>query len=559
MTRRPLLAGLTAAALLGGLAVAAPSSAAPAPVDTCFASVPEPGSSAPVQICYTLFQPAGASADTPVPMVLHGHGWGGSRNKTPGSLKPFLDAGYGVLSFDQRGFGESGGRAHTLQADIEAHDVLGLVDIVAELPWVKKDAPGDPVLGAVGGSYGGGYQFLGAFADQLYNGTNRFDALAPEITWNDLKTALAPDEVARSAWLTLLTAVSTQDNDERAQRAFAYGSATGLWADGPVAQALDADMDAYFLKTGPKWHVSQGRKIDVPVLFRQGISDNLFNLNEAVANFETALTPEARAQSVMIGYNGGHVLPNALPRAAATGGDPCSAELLGPVPPEGPAAFTRLTLQFFDRALKGVGDGVAGTGQYHLATYDAKDCVNVNTVAATTTVDLGNVVTPVGAGAPIYLELTKGEALTVSGVPRVDALVTSAGVHNKAFFGLAVGSTPADAVVLQNNVLPLHEEVPLVGSERSVDLPGVAANVPAGQKLYLVVSAVSDMYAANGSRTPGGIVLRGTKVRLPVVAAQAPITPKPGPVVTEQPVEEAPEEGSEDGKKDKDKKDKGRR
>ena len=521
MTRRRLLASATAALLLSGLAVAAPSSAEIKPVDGCLASVPEPGSSAPVQICYTVFQPAKASASKRVPMLLHGHGWGGSRNRTLSEdLKRYVDAGYGVLSFDQRGFGESGGRAHTLQADIEAHDVLALVDLAADLPWVAKDGPNDPVLGAIGGSYGGGYQFLGAFADQLYNGTDRFDALAPQITWNDLKTALAPDEVARSAWLSLLTAVSTQDNDERAQRAFVYGSATGLWADGPAAQALDADMDAYFLKTGPAWHVSQGRLIDVPVLFRQGISDNLFNLNEAVTNFETALTPEAREQSVMIGYNGGHVLPNALPQGAATAGDPCSTEL-------GAKDFTGLTISFFDRVLKGKGKGVAGTGQYHLATYDAADCINVDSVRPNTAVELGDLVTPVGGGAPLYYELTDGsEPVTVAGVPRVDALVTSAGVHNKAFFALAVGSTPADAVVLQNNMMPLHEEVPLAGSERSVELPGVAANLAEGQKLYLVVSPVSDMFAANGSRTPGGIVLRDTVVQLPLVAKQARIAPR---------------------------------
>jgi alpha/beta superfamily hydrolase len=543
MTRRPVLAGLAAAALLGGLAVAAPSSAAPAPVHACFDSVPEPKATTPTKICYTVFQPEGASAAAPAPMVLHSHGWGGSRTRTvTGEIAPFLDAGYGVLSFDQRGFGESGGRAHTLQADIEAFDVLEIVDIVSKLDWVKQEAPGDPVLGAIGGSYGGGYQFLGAFGGLLHEQRNPFDALAPQITWNDLKTALAPDEVARSAWLALLSGVSTQDNDERAQRAFVYGTATGLWPTGAVGQAIDADMDAYFLKTGPAWHVSQGRKLDIPVLLRQGISDNLFNLNEAVTNFDTALTPQAKAQSVLIGYNGGHVLPNALPRGEATGGDPCSTELGGD--------FTALTLRFFDRALKGVGDGVRGTGQYHLATYDAKDCVNANTATGATAIGLGTLVTPVAAGAPLYTELTKGEAVTVAGVPTIKALVTSAGVNNKAFFGLAVGTSPADAVVLQNNLMPLHEHLPVVGAERTFQLPGVAVNVPAGKKLFLVVSPVSDMFAVNGSRTPGAIVLEKAALSLPVVAQQADIKPAPGPVVSEEPTPEPAEDGKKP-KKDK--------
>ena len=57
---------------------------------------------------------------------------------------------------------------------------------VAQLPWVKKDRPGDPRLGAIGGSYGGGYQFLGAFEELRLHGRPIFDALAPEITWHDL-------------------------------------------------------------------------------------------------------------------------------------------------------------------------------------------------------------------------------------------------------------------------------------------------------------------------------------------------------------------------------------
>ena len=45
-------------------------------------------------------------------MIMHSHGWGGSRTTDPAAFEKWLDAGYGVLSFDQRGFGESGGHAH---------------------------------------------------------------------------------------------------------------------------------------------------------------------------------------------------------------------------------------------------------------------------------------------------------------------------------------------------------------------------------------------------------------------------------------------------------------
>src|SRR3954453_11016090 len=101
---------MTGAALAAAAIATSPSSAATGTKVTngCITSVPDPGSTAKVQICYTLFEPAGASASHKVPMIMHSHGWGGSRTTDPASFQPFLDDGYGVLSFDQRGFGESG-------------------------------------------------------------------------------------------------------------------------------------------------------------------------------------------------------------------------------------------------------------------------------------------------------------------------------------------------------------------------------------------------------------------------------------------------------------------
>ncbi len=109
----------------------------------------------------------------------------------------------------------------------------------------------------------------------------------------------------------------------------------------------------------------------------------------------------------------------------------------------------------------------------------------------------------------------------MAGIGRVDATVSAVGVENKAFFGLSTGTSPADAKVVQNNVMPLREELPLLGTARSVELPGIAVRVPAGEKLFLTVSPVSDMSASSGSRTPGALVLRDTVVQLPVVQPTA--------------------------------------
>src|SRR5919112_6494815 len=156
-----------AAASLSGVATTSPASAATGvrTTDGCLNSVPEPGSTDPVRICYSIFRPAGATRSARVPMVMHSHGWGGSRERTPDAFRELLDHGYGVLSFDQRGFGASGGQAHVENPDYEGHDVRRLVRLVSNLDWVRQDGPGDPRLAAIGGSYGGGYQFLGAFEE----------------------------------------------------------------------------------------------------------------------------------------------------------------------------------------------------------------------------------------------------------------------------------------------------------------------------------------------------------------------------------------------------------
>ena len=98
------------------------------------------------------------------------------------------------------------------------------------------------------------------------------------------------------------------------QAAFVALITTGAWPTGQAGR----DLDAFFAKNGPAWHVRHGRKLDIPVLIGQGMSDNLFNLNQGLQNFDRALTPRARARSMLVGYNGGHTLPSVVPPGYAT-------------------------------------------------------------------------------------------------------------------------------------------------------------------------------------------------------------------------------------------------
>lgn len=472
------------------------------------ASAREPDGS-PVRICYSLYRPAAVSAARPVPVVIHGHHWGGVRGSGI-TVEKWLRAGFGVLTFDQRGWGQSTGKAHWQHPDYEGRDVSALIDLVASKDWVAREAADatDPRVGTYGASYGGGFQFAGAFAEVMHRGRSRIDALAPQVTWFDWQESLAPAGVPKTAWLKILQASGAGAMTDRSHRGFAYMDASGMWPADETARAAGADLRPVFEATGPKWHVAQGRRIDVPVLIGQGINDNLFNLNQGLRIFDQALTPRARSRSIFVGYNGGgHDMPTVLPPGVAGAGDPCSPHLGG-------SSFEDLAIRFFREVLNAAPTGLAGHGAYHLATTGSR-CVSVPTHSPTASRALGDIVTTTGSGAAVHTKVMNGPA-RVFGTSRVETSVTTLLGDSRVFLALSVGTSPADARVVANNMSPLREWFVTAGARRLVELPAVAVEVPAGQSLFLTVSPYSDTYFAHGGRAPSAVFLDDTVVHLPL-------------------------------------------
>lgn len=502
----PALVVVTAAALAVPTGQQAAARSAPAAAVTevtngCVDSVPEPDTTIPVKICYTLFKPAGASRTAQVPMILHSHGWGGSRTRSEVAVQPWLDAGFGVLSFDQRAHGESTGVAHVMNPAFEGQDVVKIVDLIAGLDWVEKERRGDPVLGSVGGSYGGGFQFAGAFAELREHGRTRIDALAPEITWWDLKQSLAPDNVPRVQWLQLLFASGGHKLPPAIQDAFRSSISTGVWPTGEQGR----QVDAFFAKNGPSWQVSRGRRLDIPVLLGQGLTDNLFPLQQGLRNFDRALTRKARSQSMLVGYNGGHTLPSVLPPGFGTPGDPCSQTL-------GSASFRDLSIRFMQLRLLGKRTGLTGFGRYHLATADGR-CVTQKHLSPNTVRRLGPIVSTSAAGQPFAVKVANGP-VTLAGPAYLSARVQSLAPGSRAFFALSVGTTAADARIIQNNSVPMHEPTTVAHARRVLELAATAVDVPAGKSLFLTVSPVADMYAAAAGPAPGELRLDHVRLHL---------------------------------------------
>ena len=246
------------------------------------------------EILYHLFLPDGASADDPVPAVMQTHGWGGTGATDIDDENDFIKAGYGVLTWDQRGFGASGGKVHIDSPQYEGQDVMRVIDMLASDPRIEQESAGDPRIGMSGGSYAGGIQFVTAALDK------RVDAIAPEISWNNLANTLSPHGVIKLQWSLLLygagaaTAYAQKDGyDFGIHRALAESSANGTWSEA---------TREFFESRGP-WYFLED--VEAPTFIIQATTDTLFPPSQAVDNWE-ALRKYGNAPVKMAWYCGGH-------------------------------------------------------------------------------------------------------------------------------------------------------------------------------------------------------------------------------------------------------------
>src|SRR4051812_3087725 len=140
--RRRVLGGLVSVAALAAALACAPSASAKDVTITSFDGT---------KIAAHWFPGKGVSANSPAPTILEGPGWSQPGDSAtgggpgPGSLfgvpgiDNFIDHGYNVLTWDPRGFGQSGGTVQIDDPRYEGRDVQAMIDWISTQPGVQLD------------------------------------------------------------------------------------------------------------------------------------------------------------------------------------------------------------------------------------------------------------------------------------------------------------------------------------------------------------------------------------------------------------------------------------
>ena len=445
------------------------------------------GSGIPVPIAFTVFQPDGAPGDS-FPLVLVGHGWGASRvteiDPIPASLTIVSDGtlvakamerGYGVISFDYRGYGDSGGLSHLMDPRWEVRDIAAILDWAdANLPWLSR-VDGDPRVGLLGQSFGAAYHIPLAARD------SRIDAVVSMVTWYDLTEALVPNGVPKSTWLDLLYVTGALATDFKLdpRLTLVLAQTTLTNRAGPL---LEREFRGHGAASTCSRH-GPGPSA-VPTLLVQGLNDVLFNLNQAVASRECL--DRAGADVRLMAVEGGHVIPG-----------------LQPPNPEHPACGT---LDPVDAGMDWLDEHVKGaTGA---ASYIPPICWNVSRGEAAYEyrhsdhfTPLPPKVLPVGLPGKHFVPLqTVSRSQLLAGIPRARLRLLPIGelsvTRPTIFVGVGIrrfGQT--NIQVVQEQVTPVRG-----GGWHELDLAGIGTRLEAGDTVGLVYQGASRFFAASGTR-----------------------------------------------------------
>jgi ABC-2 type transport system ATP-binding protein len=483
---------------------------------------------------YVHFFPAqGAALGTKAPTILDGPGLGLPGDTNPTLVEnpflanqvigfaPLLKNGYNVVTWDPRGEWSSGGRLDMDNPDFEGQDMKAIISWIATQPEVSLDSPGDPRIGMVGASYGGGIQLVTAAIDP------RVDAIVPTVAWNNFNTSLDKNGAPKTSWGILLTAALLLTGAR--VNPHIYPALVTTLLTGVVSPSDQDFLD----ERSPSELVNQ---ISAPTLLIQGTVDNLFTLAEADVTAKALIAHGVPTKVVW--FCGGH-------------GGCISSVNDGEV-------VARATLNWLDRYVKGDGSVVTGPQfewvdqngtKFSSSTYPVPTGTPLTTSSsAGQTLPLrlffggsgpnfrafeaglfnGASAFLFGAKATNAVELTSVPLATptyVVGAPQLEFTYSGTGTSKHVYAQLVDDTT---GLVLGNQVTPIP--VTLDGETHTANFPleMVAHTLAPGETVTLQIVASATTYQALWSS--GELNVSDIKLTLPTALASA-VTPSAAALV----------------------------
>ncbi len=499
------------------------------------------------KLAATVYQPelqAGQSA----PLIIATHGFGGFRARRPLSIygKAVLTgeaaiaawkAGYWVVFYDQRGWGQSGGRVHMMDPEFEVADLSQVIDwSLDHLPGVSRLPDNSPAIGMIGESYGAGLQTLATFTEP------RLKALVPLTGWHDMNS-LAPNGEFRTGWGAILLSAGAINSGFGVGEMFAKPWNSAF--DGTVSQ----DMQTLLYERSPASFCDKGMAPHADALFIQGFHDTIFAFQEAVKNADCWKDQGKDAR--VIGLQGGHVMP--WPIQQWRGWLPIYQTEDTVYCGDYEASTTDVILSWWDEKLKGqesvvpqycvnvteerglaieedlppanrfnlpkskVTIPLAGAFEWLMIPFDTgSDLFRAMWPGA----DLRDLKPNGGFGRPKFIPLyvVRGDDEVMLGTPKIDLRIAGTSSSNSMPMFVGVGVQHANrrrVRVASEQLTPLPEK-----GIYEMELPAVSQPLKAGDRVGLVVYGFTTQFPINSAFLARSATIKGD-VWLPITREEA--------------------------------------
>jgi predicted acyl esterase len=267
---RTAAVGAVSAALLAAATGLAPTAQAGTP-DVRFVDITGDGGTV---LKANVVTPAGADGAHAYPLIVLPTSWSLPQAEYLAQARKLADAGYVVLTYNVRGFWQSGGR-------IEVAGPPDVADASKVIDWALANTPADPRhIGMAGVSYGAGISLLAAAHDK------RIRAVAALSGWADLIDSIYSGRTQHVEAAALLdgTATLTGRESPEVRDVFDHFYASDL--------SREQEMIAWGKKRSPATCADQLNKNGTALMLANAWGDTIFPVNQYAAFYEKLKVPK---------------------------------------------------------------------------------------------------------------------------------------------------------------------------------------------------------------------------------------------------------------------------